>query len=541
MSQTRDPVDRAALDALVAEGLQPLSVGLAALFGAFAAAHFLRTDLAGHAVFAVGLGAAVVYLVVFLLLRRHPLSARWSQAVVSGMALLAIAVGLTHMAIEQTADEAVTVMLGVVAAGAILLSWRWLAVVLVASGIGWLAVALSNWGFGEAHIAVALAASMVLAVVIHAARFRTLRRLAKAEEHFRTLVEQIPAVTYIDRVTGSDDDLSSSFEYVSPQLERLLGIPQERFLSGSRSSLAHTDDRDAVGERVRRTAIRNEPFVMEYRMIAANDRVVWVRDESVPLQASSEGRRLRQGVLYDVTEMKESEEILRQSETELRRSVEALHRVGDERRELLARLVEEQELEREHLAEGIRDDSLQQMAAVGMRLETFRRGLSDPDQLGAIDRLAGSVEQALGKLRHLMSELHPRTLDLDGLASGLRQYLAGSSPEGYSFEVIDELSEEPPESQRAIVYRIAVEAIAAARDRGGATRVTVTLENREDGFVLRIQDDHVTPDEGGSDDEGLDTLRERAELAGGWLRLHSGSSDTSLECWLPSGKVAAGS
>lgn len=541
MSQTQDPGDRSALDAIVAEGLRPLSAGLAALFGALAAAHIAHPDLAGRAVFAVGLGAAVVYLVAFLLLRRHPLPRRWSQAVVSGMALVALAVGLAHMAIEQSPDETMTVMLVAVAAGAILLSWRWLAVVLVASGIGWLAVALSDGDFGEAHLAVALAASMALAALIHAARFRTLRRLAKAEERFRTLVEHIPAVTYVDQVVGSDAEPSFLLEYVSPQVERLLGASQEQFLSGSRwPSWVHPEDRDAVDGRARRAAIGDEPFVMEYRMVAADGRVVWVRDESVPLRASSKGAHMRQGVLYDITEMKESEGILRQSETELRRSVEALHQVDDERRKLLARLVEEQERERERLAEGVHDDSIQQMAAVGMRLETFRRGLSDPDQLGAIDRLAGSVEQALGRLRHLMTELHPRTLDLDGLAAALRQHLVGSSSEGFSFEVVDELSEEPPESQRAVAYRIALDAIAAAKDRGGATRVTVTLADLEDGFVLRIQDDHATPNEGESDEEGLATLRERAELAGGWLRLQRGSSDSLLECWLPTGEVAAG-
>lgn len=517
-------------------------MGLAAFFGALTVSQLLQgPDLRDLVIASVASVATLGYLGLFLALRRRTLPARWAHPVASAMALLAAAVGIFHMAFDQDAVHTTAVMLVVVACGALFLSWRWLIGVLAASGIGWLTVVLANTDYGEVHFAVALAASMALAVLIHATRLRTLRRLARAEERFRTLVEQIPAVTYIDQVTGSDDDLSFPFEYVSPQVERLLGLPQERFLSGSLwSSLVHPDDRDTVDERVRRTAIGNEPFVMEYRMVAANGRVVWVRDASVPLQASSEGMRLRQGVLYDVTEMKESEEILRQSETELRRSVEALHRVGDERRKLLARLVEEQERERERLAEGIHDDSIQQMTAVGMRLETLRRGLSDPDQLGAIDRLAGSVEQALGRLRHLMSELHPRTLDLDGLAVALRQYLAGSSADGYSFEVIDELSEEPPESQRAVAYRIAVEAIAAARDRGGATGVTVTLASRESGFVVRIQNGHVTPDEGRSDDGELATLRERAELAGGWLRLQRGSSDTSLECWLPTGEVATG-
>src|SRR5215204_1685087 len=139
----------------------------------------------------------------------------------------------------------------------------------------------------------------------------------RAETRFRALVEQIPAVTYIQSPSGA-----KPLEYVSPQIEDMLGYSprteaiDDEFLIG----MLHPDDRERFLAEDTRTDETGEPFKVEYRQFAKDGRMVWVRDEAV-LVRDEEGRPLYWlGVQYDITEQKRVEEALRQSE-ELYRTV----------------------------------------------------------------------------------------------------------------------------------------------------------------------------------------------------------------------------
>src|SRR5919106_1312583 len=136
---------------------------------------------------------------------------------------------------------------------------------------------------------------------------RSQTELAEAEERYRTLVEQIPAVIYIDE----DDDVATA-RYVSPYYETMLGYtPQERLADPELwIKLLHPDDRDRVMEESTQSE-RTGEFRSEYRMVAKDGRVVWVREEGILLHDES-GRHLGwQGVLMDVTDRKTAEEALR--------------------------------------------------------------------------------------------------------------------------------------------------------------------------------------------------------------------------------------
>jgi PAS domain S-box-containing protein len=142
----------------------------------------------------------------------------------------------------------------------------------------------------------------------------------RAETRFRTLVEQIPAVTYIQEPIESDNP--KAVTYMSPQYETMLGYPREAEILDEEHWLRtlHPEDRERVLAEEVRTDESGEPFKIEYRVIAADDRVVWVRDHAV-LMRDKEGQPLYWlGVQYDITEQKRVEAALRQSE-ELYRTV----------------------------------------------------------------------------------------------------------------------------------------------------------------------------------------------------------------------------
>jgi PAS domain S-box-containing protein len=73
-------------------------------------------------------------------------------------------------------------------------------------------------------------------------RERAEERLREAEQRYRTLVEQIPAVTFIDRADASDEPL-----YVSPQIEAMFGYTSQEWMEGRlwRGRL-HPDDRERI-------------------------------------------------------------------------------------------------------------------------------------------------------------------------------------------------------------------------------------------------------------------------------------------------------
>ncbi|MDQ3913215.1 MAG: EAL domain-containing protein [Actinomycetota bacterium] len=145
--------------------------------------------------------------------------------------------------------------------------------------------------------------------------------LREAEERYRTLVEQIPAVTYIDPADDSDTSL-----YTSPQVEKMLGYTSEEWHENKLwSKCLHPDDRERVLAADERFEAGGEPFSEEYRLIAKDGSVVWVREEAVAVRNKG-GRPLYwQGVILDVTERKEAEDAVRRSEASLAESQRMAH------------------------------------------------------------------------------------------------------------------------------------------------------------------------------------------------------------------------
>lgn len=219
---------------------------------------------------------------------------------------------------------------------------------------------------------------------------------------------------------------------------------------------------------------------------------------------------------------------------------ESVRRADEARRMLLARLVAAQEDERARIAADIHDDSIQIMSAVNLRMGIVRRNVTDPEEARGLERLENTVRLAIARLRHLLFELRPPALDQEGLGPALHTCLEQLEQQfGLVGHLENRLTNEPPGQARIVLYRIAQEAMANVRKHARASHVEVILESTDGGARVRVRDDGV----GFSTDEsdqpepghmGLTSMRERAEMAGGWCRVKSApDSGTEVVAWLP--------
>jgi PAS domain S-box-containing protein len=142
-------------------------------------------------------------------------------------------------------------------------------------------------------------------------------QVRQAETRFRTLVEQIPAITYTTRL---DED--GSFIYISPQVESILGFSPQEWLSDPQklSKQLHRDDCDTVMAQMKEGRDRRAGIRLEYRLLTRNRRTVWIRDESTIVSDELGNPLFIQGVMFDISDRKKSEAELERYATQLERS-----------------------------------------------------------------------------------------------------------------------------------------------------------------------------------------------------------------------------
>jgi diguanylate cyclase (GGDEF)-like protein/PAS domain S-box-containing protein len=126
------------------------------------------------------------------------------------------------------------------------------------------------------------------------------------ERQYQTLVETMPAITYIHRILAG---VPAAIVYVSPQVVTLLGWKPEDYFSHPEHWLTfvHPDDQQRVRDAMSQAVATHEPFNAEYRVVARDGRTVWLRDMAVMVEDPTDGAQLWQGVQFDITAEKAAE------------------------------------------------------------------------------------------------------------------------------------------------------------------------------------------------------------------------------------------
>jgi signal transduction histidine kinase len=234
----------------------------------------------------------------------------------------------------------------------------------------------------------------------------------------------------------------------------------------------------------------------------------------------------------DITEAQRARFILEQSLT-------VLASQDWDRQLLLDHLFQAQEEERSRIAADIHDDTIQVIAAANLRLQQLRHRLHDPAQVRTLDKLEESLQLSLGRLRQLIFNLRPTSLEDGNLGDALRSYLEQMRSEtGIAYHLDDRLMTTIPVSSRVLIYRTALEALTNVRQHARAATVRVELADLSHGCLVRITDDGVGYNPAGIENSpghlGLVLMRERPRIAGGWCRIESApGAGTTVEFWVP--------
>ena len=344
----------------------------------------------------------------------------------------------------------------------------------------------------------------------------------KSEQLFRGLLDSAPDGMVIV-------DVSGLVQVVNLQAERLFGY--------SRMELRGQPIEMLLPERFRAAHLRHRFGYFgrpQARPMGANLDLFGRRKDGseFPVDISlspmeSEGGLLVIAAVRDLTDRQEAKRKLDESEA------------IQQRQRLFARLVGAQEEERLRIASDIHDDTIQAMTATSLRMQQLRRHLTDPTQIEMLTRLEDAVRESITRLRRLMFDLRPATLDRSGLAAAMRDLLERLEAEtDIKFELENHTEAEPDGEVRTALYRIAQEALANVKKHSGAKSVHVDIRTLSNGCRVRIADNGHGFDVEGSESKpghlGLVSMRERAQIAGGWCSIKSPPGQgTVVEFWLP--------
>ena len=217
-------------------------------------------------------------------------------------------------------------------------------------------------------------------------------------------------------------------------------------------------------------------------------------------------------------------------------------RLRAELRRERARSIQREEAERQRLARELHDDAGHALTAAILRLDMAAGRLIGRGELTeALDAIRGGLVECAEHLHDLAFRLQPRLLADLGLAPALRS-LARRIREVGAVEVdvtVDGEERRLHTDAELAAFRIAQEAATNSLKHAKAGKITFALTFGEDGVTIEICDDGtgfvLAPSSDGSRSrQGLNGMRERAELVSGVLEILSRSGvGTTIRARLP--------
>jgi PAS domain S-box-containing protein len=306
-------------------------------------------------------------------------------------------------------------------------------------------------------------------------------------------------------VVWEADAETFEFTYVSDEAVKLVGYETEQWYQPDFfASHIHPDDCERVLALRRKHHQADQCYDFEFRMLAKDQHIVWIRNVVEVVDDSNRDCRLR-GFMIDITDRKRMEETLR---------------------ELGGRMISAQEEERSRLARELHDDVNQRMAVLSIHLEQLQGLHKSLDLSQHFQNLQEQVQEISNDIHRLSYRLHPSKLDYLGLGAAVKSLCAELKGSG-KLQIEFQQARVPaslPQDVTLCVFRIAQEALRNCIKHSGAQAVEVLLEKTNNEIHLSVSDNGC-----GFNPEseltrkglGFISMRERLRLVDGRIRIHT--------------------
>lgn len=321
-----------------------------------------------------------------------------------------------------------------------------------------------------------------------ASRLQVYLQLRKqSEAQYREIFEHAPMGIY--RATPEGRILM-----MNPAMLQMLGYGsfKEFAVSASAGNTAAGEARTQLKEFLARASERQG---VEFAWRRDDDSKILVRAEARTIRGADGNILYYEGTIQDITERKQSEELLRQAKADLELRVaertSELRTANLELRRLTQKVVLAQEEERERLSRELHDEIGQALTAVTFNLQAFQHLIVDPIVASRLQDSLNIVESTLQQVRDLSLNLHPAILGDLGLVAALQWYLDRQAERaGVTINLVaDPPKMNLPSDLTTTCFRIVQEALTNTLRHAKAKKVQVELRQHDAELELVIRDD----------------------------------------------------
>lgn len=380
----------------------------------------------------------------------------------------------------------------------------------------------------------ALLAALVLTNA--AISFFSGRSIARSREKLHGSRERLSLAIEGAKMGMWELDLTSDHISVSERFAEIFGVetPGERVHISDWLELILEEDRVKIQNIIDNPG--GDFYRFEFRLNRANDGMLrWAISEG-RLQRNRQGHAVKMiGVILDMTEQKQAEEVLRNLNETLEQQVADRTRLAEARAKqiqaLAVELIQVEERERHRIGQLLHEDLQQILASARFQIQTALQTRAYEKILGTVDTLLG---ECIEKSRGLSYELSPPIMNQFELAEALK-WLGRQMEKRFGMQVIVKTHAEHPvdSSLKTFLFRAVQELLFNVARHSGVKAANVDFSCSDTQIIIEVSDQGkgLNPEilESSTIDTGLGLLsiRERASYIGGSLKIESRRSQGS--------------